>query len=198
MTFNLQEPYALALAAAGGVLYAIDAFGTMYAFHTADGTEIWHKQVLSSDDLPGTGLTIDSGSVYVGTLSGALYKINGANGQVQWTYHPGSGIQSNVAVTDGVVYLRDNNGTVHAISAATSKQVWVKTASGAGLYGATVTGGRVYYTTSLALQALDAKSGDPVWAFTAPGNSALLATPVVANGFAFVGSYNDTLYAVQV
>jgi serine/threonine protein kinase len=31
--------------------------------------------------------------------------------------------------------------------------------------------GRLYYTTALALQALNAKSGDPVWAFTAPGVS---------------------------
>ena len=28
-------------------------------------------------------------------------------------------------------------------------------------------------------------------------SNALLATPVVANGHVFVGSYNDSLYAVQ-
>ena len=55
----------------------------------------------------------------------------------------------------------------------------------------------MYYTTALALQALDAKSGDPVWAFTAPNNAELLATPVVANGLVFIGSYDDGLYAVQ-
>jgi outer membrane protein assembly factor BamB len=195
--FSTQQPYVMALGVGGGTLYAIDAFGMMYAFHTADGTEVWHRQLLSNSDLPGTGLTIDSGSVYLGTLSGTLYKVDGASGQVQWSYHPGSGIESSIAVADGVVYLRDNNGTVHAISAADKKQVWVKTASGAGIYGATLNGGRVYYTTSLALQALDAKSGDPVWAFSAPNNAALFATPVVANGFVFVGSYDDGLYAVQ-
>ena len=116
--YSTQEPYVMALSAAGGILYAVDAFGMLYAFHSATGTEIWHKQLLSSDDLPGTGLTIDSGSIYVGTMSGALYKIDAASGQVLWTYHPGSGMESNVVVADGVVYLRDNNGTVHAINAA--------------------------------------------------------------------------------
>jgi outer membrane protein assembly factor BamB len=106
-------------------------------------------------------------------------------------------MESNVVVADGVVYLRDNNGTVHAISAANKKQLWSKTGTAAGPYGPAVAGGRVYYTTALALQALDAKSGDPVWAFNAPNNAELLATPVVANGLVFIGSYDDALYAVQ-
>ena len=169
----------------------------LYAFHTANGTEIWHKQLLSGDDLPGTGLTIDSGSIYVGTMSGALYKVDTTNGQVLWTYHPGSGIESDVVVADGVVYLRDNNGTVHAISAANKKQLWTKTATATVLYGPAVAGGRLYYTTVLALQALDAKSGDPVWAFTPPNSAELLGTPAVANGLVFIGSYDDGLYAVQ-
>jgi outer membrane protein assembly factor BamB len=195
--FATQEPYVMALGVAGGILYAIDAFGMLYAFHSATGTEIWHKQLLSNDDLPGTGLTIDSGSIYVGTLSGALYKIDATNGQVQWTYHPGSAMESNVVVANGVVYLRDNNGTVHAISAANKKQLWAKTATSTGIYGQAVAGGRVYYTTTLALQALDATSGDPVWAFSAPNNAGLLGTPVVANGLVFIGSSDDGLYAVQ-
>ena len=197
VTYSTREPYVPALNAAGGVLYAIDAFGMLYAFHAANGTEIWHKQLLSSDDLPGTGLTIDSGGIYVGTLSGTLYKIDATNGRVLWTYHPGSGIESNVVVADGVVYLRDNNGTVHAISAANSKQLWTKTGSTTGIYGQAVAGGRVYYTTALAVQALDAKTGDPVWAFNAPNNAALLGTPAVANGLVFIGCYDDGLYAVQ-
>jgi serine/threonine-protein kinase len=197
VTYRTQEPYVLALSAFGGVLYAIDAFGMLYAFHSADGTEIWHKQLLSNDDLPGTGLTVDNGGIYVGTLSGALYKINAANGQVQWTYHPGSGLESNVVAADGVVYLRDNNGTVRAISAANNKQLWEKTAAATGIYGLAVAGGRVYYTSSLALQALDAKTGNPVWAFSVPNNGVLLGTPAVANGMVFIGSYDDGLYAVQ-
>jgi serine/threonine-protein kinase len=195
--FTTQEPYVMALSAAGGVLYAIDAFGMLYAFHTANGAEIWHKQLLTSDDLPGTGLTIDGGGIYVGTVSSALYKIDTTNGQVLWTYHPGSGLASDVVVADGVVYLRDNNGTLHAISAANKKQLWAKTATASGLFGPAVAGGRLYYTTALALQALDAKSGDPVWAFTAPGNSELLSTPAVASGLVFIGCYDDGLYAIQ-
>ena len=65
-------------------------------------------------------------------MSGALYKIDATSGQVQWTYHPGSGMESGVVVAGGVVYLRDNNGTVHAISAADSKQLWSRTGTAPG------------------------------------------------------------------
>ena len=132
VSYGTQEPYVMALNVAGGILYALDALGMLYAFHAATGAEIWHKQLLSSDDLPGTGLTVDGGGIYLGTMSGALYKVDTTDGQVLWTYHPGSGMESDVAVADGIVYLRDNNGTVHAISAATSKQVWASTATATG------------------------------------------------------------------
>ena len=59
-------------------------------------------------------------------------------------------------------------------------------------------GGRVYYTTALALQALDAKTGAPVWAFTASGTAhtpTFLSTPAVAGGLVFIGCYDDGLYA---
>ena len=196
-SFSTQEPYLMALSAAGGILYALDALGILYAFHTASGAVIWRKQVLSSDDPPGTGLTIDGGSIYVGTVSGTLYKVAAASGQVLWTYHPGSGMESDVAAAGGLVYLKDNNGTVHAINAATSKQVWTRAGTATVVYGLTVAGGRVYYTTALALQALDAKSGAPVWAFTAPNNAELLSTPAVDGGLVFIGCYDDGLYAVQ-
>jgi serine/threonine protein kinase/outer membrane protein assembly factor BamB len=196
VSYKTQEPYVMALSAAG-VLYALDALGILYAFQAATGTEIWHKPILSTDNPPGTGLTIDGGGIYLGTVSGTLYKIDAASGRVLWTYQPGSGMESDPAVANGVVYVRDNNGNLHAISAASRKPVWTRAATATGLYGPTVAGGRVYYTTALALQALDAKSGTPVWAFSVPGNAELLSTPAVADGLVFIGCSNDSLYAVQ-
>jgi outer membrane protein assembly factor BamB len=197
VSFGTREPYLTALAAAGGILYALDALGILYAFRTTGGTEIWRKQLLSSDDPPGTGLTIDNGGIYLGTVSGTLYKVDAASGRLRWTYHPGSGMESGVAVAGGLVYLRDNNGTLHAISAASGSRAWTHAATAAGLYGLTVAGGRAYYSTDLALQALDATSGAPVWAFTTPERAALPSTPAVGNGLVFIGSYDDGLYAIQ-
>ena len=203
VSFRTQEPYALALSAAGGVLYVLDALGILYAFEAANGTEAWHQTLLSTDDPPGTGLAVGGGSIYVGTVSGTVYAIDAAAGKVRWTYHPGSGIDADLAVADGVVYLKDNNGTLHAVSAASGKQVWSRASIPTGLYGLTVGGGRVYYSTVLAVQALDARSGKPVWAFSPSGgvtpasDGEFLCTPAVASGLVFIGCSNDGLYAIQ-
>ena len=97
----------------------------------------------------------------------------------------------------GVVYLKDNNGTLHAVSALTGKVRWTQAGPQTGFYGLTAADGTVYYTTALALQALDAKTGKPTWAFSPAGNAELLSTPAVAGGLVLIGSHDDSLYAVK-
>ena len=137
----------------------------------------------------------------MGTVSGTLYAIAAASGQVLWTYQPGSGMTSSLAVGGGMVYLKDNNGTVQAVSAASGKKVWARSSVPTGLWGLTLAARRLYYSTALAVQALDAKTGTPAWAFSpsgsAPGAAQFLSTPAVADGLAFVGCNDDGLYAIQ-
>jgi outer membrane protein assembly factor BamB len=69
----------------------------------------------------------------------------------------------------------------------------------------TAAGGRVYYSTDLAVQALDAKTGAPALAFTPSGTASVttsgtatfLFTPAVAGGLVFAGSNDDSLYAFR-
>jgi outer membrane protein assembly factor BamB len=205
VSFTTQEPYVMTLTAANGILYALDASGIIYAFHIATGAEIWHRQLLTSDDQPGTALTADGDAVYLGTVAGTLYAISTARGQVRWTYHPGSGIESALAVADGLVYLKDNNGNVHAVSTVSGKQAWSRASVPTGLGGVTAAGGRVYYSIDLAVQALDAKTGAPAFAFTPSGTASVttsgtatfLFTPAVAGGMVFVGCSDDSLYAFR-
>jgi outer membrane protein assembly factor BamB len=196
-SFALREPYAQALTAANGVLYALDALGWLYAFDTASAAQLWQHQLLSDDDPPGTDLIVGGGLLYLGTISGALYALDAGTGQRAWTYHPGSGIESALALDSGLVFLKDTNGTVHAVSAASGKQRWTRAGTATGLYGVAAAGGRVYYTTALALQALDAVTGAPVWAFAAPNSAEFLSTPAVAGGLVFIGCHDDSLYAVK-
>jgi outer membrane protein assembly factor BamB len=100
-----------------------------------------------------------------------------------------------------MVYLKDGNGNVRAIDTASGKKRWSRASVPTGLWGVAAAGGRVYYSTDLAVQALDAKTGAPVRAFTpsgtASGTATFLSTPAVAGGMVFVGSSDDSLYAFQ-
>jgi outer membrane protein assembly factor BamB len=190
--------YVMALNAAGGVLYALDSSGVLYAFQAAGGTKIWHNQLLSSDDPPGTSLAIDGGGIYVGSHSGTLYSVDASTGTSGWTYQPGNGMTSDLAVADGVIYLKDDNGNLHAVASASGKKLWEQPGIATGFSGPAVAGGRVYYSTDLAIQAREAKSGAAIWAFTPASNaSSFLGTPAVASGLVFIGCSDDGLYAVQ-
>jgi outer membrane protein assembly factor BamB len=57
--------------------------------------------------------------------------------------------------------------------------------------------GRLYYSTDLSVQAVDAKTGAPVWAFSPPNDAVIIGTPAVANGLVFVGARDDALYAIK-
>jgi outer membrane protein assembly factor BamB len=106
-------------------------------------------------------------------------------------------MESELAADGGLVYVKDNNGTLHAVAAASGKAAWARAGTATGLYGVAAAGGRVYYSTVLAVQALDAKAGTPVWAFNAPANGEFLSTPAVASGLVFIGCHDDSLYAVK-
>jgi outer membrane protein assembly factor BamB len=61
-----------------------------------------------------------------------------------------------------------------------------------------VAGGKVYVSTGIALQELDAKSGDAGWSYSPPGYGTFASTPAAAGGLVFIGCTNDSLYALRV
>jgi outer membrane protein assembly factor BamB len=55
----------------------------------------------------------------------------------------------------------------------------------------------VYVSTGIALQELDARSGDAGWSFSPPGSGAFVSTPAVAGGLVFIGCTDDSIYALR-
>jgi eukaryotic-like serine/threonine-protein kinase len=76
------------------------------------------------------------------------------------------------------------------------RQVWQHSA-GAGLEGPAAAGGKVYVSTGIALQELDAKSGDAGWSYSPPTSGAFASTPAVADGLVFIGCTDDSVYALR-
>ena len=71
-------------------------------------------------------------------------------------------------VTDGVVYLQDQDANVYALALATGKLKWeyqvnVPEASGPGPDGVAVADGTVYGDTSTSVFALNAATGKTTW-----------------------------------
>src|SRR4030095_2313499 len=94
--------------------------------------------------------------------------------------------ESSPAVANGVVYIGDLAGVLHAVDAATRKARWTfKT--GAEIKSSPVVAGTRVLIGSYdgSLYAVDAATGKPVWKLTT--DNYVHATPGIANGIAYFG-----------
>ena len=106
-------------------------------------------------------------------------------------------------IGDGLLYVVDTDGAVHAFDAATGAHVWVHTTdvpknlikAGFG-GGVSYDSGRVYATDGIGdVVALDAKTGTPVWQVKPAGP--LRGAPTVAFGAVYVMTQDNQIFALD-
>lgn len=122
----------------------------------------------------------DTNNTHYSTL-GQITRANVAQLQVAWTYEtkdefPGSEMQSNPIVIDGVLYATSPKMRAFALDAATGRELWsFDPAQGSPLpgrfrhRGVVVTGDRVLFNYRHRLWALDRKTGKPIPSFGVDG-----------------------------
>jgi outer membrane protein assembly factor BamB len=186
-----------AIGAANGVLYAVEESSALFAVRIATGTVLWQRYVSSNESGFFTSIVIIDGVIYITDDGGTLYSLNAANGNSNWTYPAGASQLSTPVAADGIVYVTDDSGILHAITTAGGKRVWTHQTVSSGEIGPALHRGRLYVSTGLAVQALDARTGNAVWSYTPPNTGAFVSTPAVADGLVFIGSTNDNLYAIR-
>jgi outer membrane protein assembly factor BamB len=94
-----------------GVGYSGSADGTVYAFNTADGTELWRIQVGGV----ARPLAIAGDILYVPSDGDrAIYAIDAATGDILWNVAVDGGINDQMAVVDGRMYVPTTSGVIQA------------------------------------------------------------------------------------
>ena len=112
----------------GGMVYTAGADEIVRAYHTQDGTPSWTFQTGGSAGnaliATGAALTVDSGTLYVGSQGGDLYALNPASGKVIWSVATGGPIDNSPAVADGAVFVNTENGQILAYRASDGAPAW--------------------------------------------------------------------------
>jgi outer membrane protein assembly factor BamB len=178
--------------AGGRVFVAIG--GVVQANSATTGAELWVRRPGSGDGFQASTPTAASGSVFVGSLRGAVYAFDARTGAVRWTAKLDLAMDSSPAIANGVVYIGGGTNT-YALDSGTGAVLWTTqhvTASGLGV---TFADG-VVYAASDGLYALDAGTGSILWSEPF-GPRFSTSSPVVVNGMVFVASDNllGVLYA---
>jgi outer membrane protein assembly factor BamB len=180
--------------------------GIKWQFHTSG-------RVISSP-------AVANGVAYVGSTDGRLYAVDMASGTQRWVDSTTARITSSPAVDGGGVFFTSYDGQVYRVNAATGKVEWTfategeRRFAGKHLHGYLPVGetmpdpydvflsspavwhGTVYVGSGDGnVYAIDARSGQRVWAFRT-GN-VVHASPAVVDGTVYIGSWDTYLYALD-
>jgi outer membrane protein assembly factor BamB len=151
---------------------------------------------------------VSGGIVYVGAQDAGglnrLYALDAVTGRQRWAFRT-EGRTGSPVVSDGTVYVADDNTYLYALNAATGRRLWTTRLQGSMETPAPprVVDG-VLYATSAAMgaagffghvYALDAHDGGLRWRFEA--GSVIRSSPCVSAGTVFVGSFDHNVYALD-
>ncbi|HEY3141457.1 MAG TPA: PQQ-binding-like beta-propeller repeat protein [Acidimicrobiales bacterium] len=138
-----------------------------------------------------TMLGWDLGNTRAAVAETAVGVDNVATLQPVWNLDVPDGVTATPVVADGVVYVGDWTGHVHALDAVTGESVWEADVTDSNIYGAVaLDDSRVFVgTADKRVVALDRSTGDQAWEAEVEEHPAgtIFGSPVVADGTVLVG-----------
>jgi len=197
--FFLSSP-----AVAKGLVYFGSGDGNFYALDTASGGLRWK---VTTQNVVHSSPALADGVVYFGSWDTNLYAVDAATGEVKWKFKTGedpvnynqTGIQSSPAVVDGVVYFGCRDAHLWAVDAATGKEKWNLSTGGSWINTSpAIYDGTAYVGNPIPamFRAVDLKTGKEKYKLDA--HLLVFSSPAVARGMAYFGSFNGSLYAVDL
>ena len=132
-------------------------------------------------------------------LDGELVALNARTGKVRWRRSIGPS-ESSPLVANGLVYVGDWRGNVHAFRARTGRMRWTFRARDDVKGGVAVSGRRLYVGSYDGhVYALDASTGRLLWRGSAQarlgGRGNFYSTPVAAYGRVYIGNTDGKVYS---
>jgi outer membrane protein assembly factor BamB len=176
-------------AVVGGVAYAGDMSGKVYAIDAITGLPRWQTQIEGSNSAITASPAVAAGKVYVVTRKGWLYAFDAATGKCKWHYEtngPFSAdpVRSSPAVFNGTVFFGSLDNHLHAVDAVTGGARWRIETGGRVKGSPAVAGGVVYFGSDDGiLHAVDVVTGKERWRIAGafdPGEQT--GSPAVAEG----------------
>ena len=144
---------------------------------------------------------VADGVVYVGSDDNFVYALDAATGSMLWSFETGDIIRSTPIVTGGAVYVGSDDNHVYALDAETGEMLWKYDTSKEVQYSSVVTDGVVYIgaqgDVDYSVHALDAMSGEQVWAAGVPYPYGVEFAVTVANGKLYAPGASGEFYAMD-
>jgi outer membrane protein assembly factor BamB len=118
---------------AGGVVYAMDAWGYVSAVTLADGRSRWRADTTPEDesDVPiGGGVAVADGVVFATTGLAELLALEAADGRVRWRVRLPAPARGAPTVADGRVFVAVTSSQLLALSVEDGRTLWTHRGGG--------------------------------------------------------------------
>ena len=180
-------------------IFAVGTDGSLTALAIADGKSSWH---VAGSVLPNHNPLLVNGLVIAGGGDKRLHAYDAATGAERWSAATGGDIARGASTAGGVIFVGSDDGYLHAIDAATGAELWSHHSARPNFTTTAVRAGTVYASVangfeSAQVLAVDARSGDERWTFTAP-NGLGLRSPVVDDQGVYVGADGGPVFALSL
>jgi len=114
---------------AGGVVYTLDAGGSVQASATDTGAPLWRADLTPMSERSGAegfggGLALEGRSLYVTTGFGELLSLDAAGGAINWRYGFDAPLRGGPTVEAGRIFVMASDDTAYAIDGARGKLSW--------------------------------------------------------------------------
>ena len=195
-------------AIAGGRVYIgtfFDQEHSVYCLDAKTGKKVW--SYLTSGAVLGIP-AVFNGTVYAGSVDGALYALDADTGKLRWRFENTSTFLAAPLMHDGVIYAPSQDGYIYALDERTGALFWRTSAalsadvSSVGTF--TLRQSVVVYRNVLfaanedTLFAFDTRRGALRWRYTPfAATVGKLTTPILSNGLVIIGAENQHVYAVN-
>jgi outer membrane protein assembly factor BamB len=126
---------------ADGKVFTIDTTGTVRAFSTENGGQLWSARFGEVGDnaasIYGGGVAYDSGRIYATNGIGYVAALDATSGAAVWTVKPGGPLRGEPSVDGGSVYVMSQDNQIYSLKTADGSTNWSNAAALeiAGVFG---------------------------------------------------------------
>jgi eukaryotic-like serine/threonine-protein kinase len=175
------------------MLYALDLDGKMIWKTELNGKIRSSSPCLSNDNDDDCD-DLEFPSVYIGTQSGNLYRINKDNGAILWSAHLESPLLSSPSKIHQHILVGTSDGHLHCVRSTNGSSIWKYKTAGKIWSSPLLTRGLKVFVGSLDshIYYLDILSGQLLWKF--PTMDMIDSSPCLAGEMLIVGSRDGYLY----
>jgi len=197
---------------ADGMVFVGSLDGNFSALNETNGKLIWYY---TANGWIESSAAVADGMVFVGsgyhdytTYDNNVYAFDETTGLKIWSYTTNCGVHSSPAVADGMVFVASYDGNVYALGEYNGTQMWVYSTGEWVWSSPAVAGGMVFVgSNNGVVYALNESNGNSIWTYAttsvgpwytnqAIGPYGVESSPAVAGGIVYVGSCDNTTYAL--